>query len=109
MSDDGYRLDDSLTEWLKGNAADCQAAGGCTHETITLPGGSATEIIIVPGDCTPRGCYAGDCVPCGDCGGTVHARDDSYAVDCGGVCVPCGLARYGDQADEYHLGPMRGY
>lgn len=58
--------------------------------------------------CTPDGCLPGDCVPCLDCGGTVHAARDCYFIDCGSVCVPCGLARYGDR-DEYRLGPMRGY
>jgi hypothetical protein len=58
--------------------------------------------------CTPRGCLLGDCVPCLDCGATVHAKDSSYTVDGGGVCVPCGKTRYGDST-EYLLGPMRGY
>lgn len=58
--------------------------------------------------CHPAGCLEGDCVPCLDCGTTVHAKDDCYAVDCGGVCIPCGQTRYSDNT-EYLLGPMRGY
>jgi hypothetical protein len=54
--------------------------------------------------CKPGGCDPRDCPPCLDCGTPVHARGNGYHVDCGGVCVPCGHARYGDDDTEYLFG-----
>lgn len=44
-----------------------------------------------------------DAEPCMDCGKQLLLSDTVYAVDCGSVCPPCAIARYGDHADEYKV------
>lgn len=44
-----------------------------------------------------------DADPCMDCWVPMPLNVTSYAVDCGAVCGPCGIRRYGDEAGEYLL------
>lgn len=48
-----------------------------------------------------------DSAPCLDCGKVIGGSDSAYAVDGGGVCVPCGKER--GLPEENLLGAMRGY
>jgi hypothetical protein len=45
-----------------------------------------------------------DATPCCDCGELLPLTAEAYAIDCGGVCPACAIARYGDDAAKYKIG-----
>lgn len=95
------RKDTTMTEATKwyGDPHPCKTCGHLATVRVTGIGREASGWTYPAVDfyCDDHA----ETAPCLDCGTAIACIDEPwYAVDCGGVCIPCGKAR-GLSDDEY--------